>query len=117
MRRAITSYGGPRVEWGIVPSSISVDSTTGVGDDVYPVKVTLQCTAASGVDITNSVPPTTNNGILPKSGLLRSNLVVDNTDALIRDAEDSHQTKEGVSARYMIACDGGQSWTRRQLGF
>ncbi|KAB5581282.1 hypothetical protein GE09DRAFT_1085771 [Coniochaeta sp. 2T2.1] len=109
----IEKYSDIKVEYGIMPESLTIDPETVEGDD-YPVSVTLrsrpQTESKSSVSGENGMVDIPN-------GLHRSNLTADTTDALLQDAQNAHRTSaEKLMAKFVVGCDGAHSWTRRQIG-
>ncbi|BEJ11446.1 hypothetical protein CspHIS471_0108680 [Cutaneotrichosporon sp. HIS471] len=101
-----------KVERPIIPEKMVIDSSKAEDPDAYPVTMTLRY---MGED--ESTP--LQFGHRTENGLFRSNLQTqEEEDANYRLPEGKEAGEiETVHCKYVIGCDGGHSWVRRQLGF
>lgn len=116
----IASHGGPQVERGALPESLSFDrslaeassSSDDDDGDVYPISVTVR-------HLSEEEATPAQNLSSVSDGLFRSSLAPDDTEELLRKGREDGKGKEGretIRAKYLVGCDGAHSWTRRQLG-
>lgn len=100
-----------------MPETLEIEDVSPKDREAYPVKVTLRYLTEE-----EATPATahanTKNGTV-QSGLFRSNLTADDTEDLLKAAQNNPRagSTEVVRAKYVIGCDGAHSWVRRQLGF
>lgn len=105
------------VERGVLPTSFNFNESKARDPTDYPITVTLK--TLSDEEATPQQQRKSANGAVVEDGLFRSNLTPDDTEDMIRSAEQSaraNQTEE-VKAKFMVGCDGAHSWVRKQLGF
>ncbi|KAJ6789159.1 hypothetical protein PWT90_06035 [Aphanocladium album] len=100
----IYEHSDIRVERATLPEQLEITENT----DSYPVKVTLLHLRKEDATQTRSE--------VPANGMYRSNLSKDDTEYLITKGRQ-YGRREVVNAKYLIACEGAHSWTRKQLGF
>jgi phenol 2-monooxygenase len=114
---AITACSDIKVERGVLPAKLELNSTLIDESDAYPITVTLRY--LSEEELTLQQAATSANGTSVQDGLFRSNLASNYTADLLNSAELSRKanTKEVVYAKYMVGADGAHSWVRSQLGF
>ena len=107
---SIAEHSDIRVERGVLPEEVELDSAKAEDSSAYPIQVKLRHLSD------DEATPAQNSSNLP-DGLFRSNLAKDDTDDLIRNSLGKQSYTEKLHAKYMVGCDGAHSWTRRQLGF
>ncbi|KAI1431911.1 FAD binding domain-containing protein [Xylaria sp. CBS 124048] len=101
-----------RIEWKVIPTSLTVDDEKVDDDDAYPVTVTLRHLTEE-----EATPDTKQRQSNVKSGLFRSNLTADDVASLIEQSDKREDAREEVvHAKYMVGTDGAHSWTRKTLG-
>ncbi|KAL2209384.1 hypothetical protein CC79DRAFT_1396290 [Sarocladium strictum] len=108
----IQKYSNIKIERGIMPEAINVDTERLNSNDDYPVSVTIR-------HIPEEAPKTNGNSTDAPiaNGLHRSNLTKDATDEVLAKAQQSTESyTETINAKYVVGCDGAHSWTRRQIG-
>jgi len=100
-----------KVERPIMPESITLDESKVNDPDAYPVTVVLRY-------LSEDEATPTQFGHKVENGLFRSSLATaEEEDSMYRLPEGAEPGQiETVHAKYVIGCDGGHSWTRRQLG-
>jgi phenol 2-monooxygenase len=99
------------VERPLLPEAISLDASKADDNDAYPVTVELRYLSEE-----ESTP--TQFGHKVENGLFRSSLATaEEEDSMYKLPEGAAAGQtETVHAKYVIGCDGGHSWVRRQLG-
>ena len=114
---SIESCSSIRVERGVMPIKLELDTSIAEDQDAYPIKVTLR--HLSEQEATPKQSSTSANGSAIQDGLFRSNLSPDDTNEMIKASElnTKANTEEIVHAKYMLGADGAHSWVRGQLGF
>ena len=105
----IKRHSSIEIERGVIPESLSVDETVAEDSNAYPVTVKLR--HLSG---TKPLSTEINGALINELG--RSNLAEDDTQDVLRKSKEQGDRLEIVKAKYVIGCDGGQSWTRDQIG-
>ncbi|BEJ18231.1 hypothetical protein CspHIS471_0705080 [Cutaneotrichosporon sp. HIS471] len=105
------SEGRINVEHPILPESIEVDESKADDPDAYPVTVKLRYLAEDEAEPLQF-------GHKVSNGLFRTTLTTaEEDDAEYRLPEGTAAgLLETVHAKYVIGCDGGRSWVRRNLG-
>ncbi|GAA5913952.1 uncharacterized protein JCM6883_000131 [Sporobolomyces salmoneus] len=107
------SKGAFAPERSMLPESLSIDESLVSDVDAYPISVTVRHLSE---DESN---PTAFKGDVngTRSGLFRSSLLsASEEEKLYKSGESGPVKTEIIKAKYLIACDGAHSWTRRQLG-
>lgn len=114
---SIESCSNIRVERGVMPSKLELDTSLVEDPDAYPITVTLR--HLSEEEATPKQAATSVNGTSVQDGLFRSSLAPDDTAELLNGAQLNAKanTEEVVRAKYMLGADGAHSWVRSQLGF
>ncbi|KAJ5674938.1 uncharacterized protein N7477_004872 [Penicillium maclennaniae] len=117
---AMKEHGDLTVERGVLPVSFKFDETKAGDFNEYPISVELR--TLSDQESTPSQRQQHHKSAdgqeeILEDGLFRSNLVADDTDDLIRSAENTTNQKELIKAKFMVGCDGAHSWVRNQVGF
>lgn len=110
----IASHSQIEVERGVLLTSLSVDASNAEDSNAYPVTVELQhLTEAEALphQMRSHV-----RGNEVADGLFRSNLLPDQTAALLQQVSGRADTKEIVHAKYVVGCDGAHSSVRKHLG-
>lgn len=110
------------VERGVLPTAFEFDDAKASDFNDYPITVTLRTLSddeATPHQQQQHHRSSDGQETTVSDGLFRSNLAVDDTDDLIRNAETSTRPGhvEFVKAKFLVGCDGAHSWVRRQLGF
>lgn len=100
-----------KVERPLLPESIEVDESKADDPDAYPVTVKLRYLSEE-----EATPQQFGHKV--ENGLFRSSLMTaEEDDAMYKLPEGTEAGLiETVHAKYIIGCDGGHSWTRRNLG-
>lgn len=114
---SLKKHSDIRVERGVLPQSMEIDSSKPEDLDAYPITLTLQHLTEEEANPTQSKATNGTNGA-KSDGLFRSNMAPDDTDELLQAASSNPLagSLETVKAKYLIGCDGAHSWVRRQLG-
>lgn len=101
------------MERGIEPVSLQVDEVNVDDPVVYPIIVELHYLENDVVETTQTnAHRVEGDHTIPVVGSGQSD-----NDGLVANSDPRAGTKEMVQAKYLLACEGAHSWTRRQLGF
>ncbi|KAK7424034.1 hypothetical protein QQX98_000644 [Neonectria punicea] len=105
-----------KVERAILPESLHIDESKLDDADAYPVTVKLR--HLTDEEATPAQQATASK-TQASDGLFRSNLVFgdeeNETNNLLRKAQDRDADGEVVHAKYVLGCDGARSWVRQQI--
>ncbi|KKY14233.1 putative phenol 2-monooxygenase [Diplodia seriata] len=104
---AIKSLSNVRVERGVAPTRLHLDSHHESADDprAHPVAVTLRHLTEAEMPRASVVPQPGSFGVNPGDEA-----------ELEREPMGKEGAEEVVRAKYVLGCDGARSWTRRQVG-
>ncbi|OMP84247.1 Phenol 2-monooxygenase [Diplodia seriata] len=103
---AIKSLSNVRVERGVAPTHLHLDSHASPDDPrAHPVAVTLRHLTEAEMPRASVVPQPGSFGVNPGDEA-----------ELEREPTGKEGAEEVVRARYVLGCDGARSWTRRQVG-
>ena len=109
---AIRNRSNIDVERGVVPVSLALDDAN-VGDPaVYPITVEMHHLEKDDIETSQ-----TNAHRVEGDRTIPVEIPVDSDRDLVVKVDSRAGTTEKVRAKYLIACEGSHSWTRRQLGF
>ena len=100
-----------RVERGVVPQSLQLDTTSLAGRNDYPITLRVR----HNVDEPETVPTTfeRTDGSSNKASTGADHA----TKSFVNGIKQTNDAAiETIQAKYLIGCDGARSWTRGQVG-
>ena len=87
--------------------------------DAYPITIQLQHLEKKEIEVS-----TTNAHSIERNGTIKQETGTGTTTSGLKDADEmvyrscgKEGESETIQAKYLLACEGSHSWTRRQLGF
>ncbi|KAB8237359.1 putative phenol 2-monooxygenase [Aspergillus alliaceus] len=96
------------VERGVAAESLEYDTSLDNNHDEYPIRVKLRTLTEEELNAASAYGGS--------ASLTRDNVAPDDVEDLTPKRRNVPGTVEIVKAKYLISCDGGHSWTRKQLG-
>lgn len=87
--------------------------------DAYPITIQLHHLEKKEIEIstTNAHSIEENGTIKQERGTGTTKRDPKNADEMVYRSSGKEGESEIVQAKYLLACEGSHSWTRRQLGF
>lgn len=87
--------------------------------DAYPITIKLHHLEKNEIEIskTNAHSIEENGTIIQESGFGATERGPYDADEMVNRSSGKEGQSETVQAKYLLACEGAHSWTRRQLGF
>lgn len=104
----LKTAGKVHVERSVVPEKLTMDQSNIVREDTYPITIEVRHKAY------DHGSPEVNGADGSKSAL--SNGIEVNMNFLKNPETVQSERVEIIKAKYLLGCDGGHSWTRRQVG-
>ncbi|KAE8333485.1 FAD binding domain-containing protein [Aspergillus sergii] len=95
------------VERGVAAESLEYDASLENNHEEYPITVKLRTLAEEELSAASTYGCS--------QSLSRDNVAPDDVEDLTPERKHEAGTVEIVKAKYLISCDGGRSWTRKQL--
>lgn len=119
MLDAIKQRSGIEVERGIEPESLQVDESQKDESDAYPITIDLHHLEKEEIELstTNAHSIKEDGTIIQERGFGATERGPNDADELVYRSNGKEGQRETVRAKYVLACEGAHSWTRRQLGF
>lgn len=87
--------------------------------DAYPITIDLHHLEKEEIEISESNAHSIeeNGTIIQERGFCATKRGPEDADELVYRSSGKEGQSENVQAKYLLACEGAHSWTRRQLGF
>jgi phenol 2-monooxygenase len=105
----IKKYSATQIERGVIPESLEIDEKEVENRNAYPLTIKLRHLTTTEARVSQSSAGALDNGVL------RSNIVEDDTEDILEKSRGRADAAELVKAKYVIGCDGAHSWTRQQI--
>lgn len=98
----LKTTGKVHVERDTLPEKLTIDRSITEKEDAYPITIEIRHTIYD--QDSSEVNSSDKSNAAPSSGIKKSQETV------------KSERVEIIKAKYLLGCDGGHSWTRRQVG-